>query len=511
MIRLAASLLLLATAVAGCVSAYDPAAPSRFSFSSRADDLGTSHERPAAKSPRAARREMAAAVNTPPAAPNPPRTESPKATVTSVRAAARAAFPQTPAGGQLRWFVDVLAGAAMRDLEVRFAPAFLEKVPATRLRDIARQWRRDQFADGPVELARIEPGDTPSSLTAVVRGTSTGAHTQVRLGVNEAGQITMLSLGPITDLGSAVTTWSRLDERLRALPGSVSVAAAELTESGLREVHGFGADHRLAIGSTFKLYILGALAEEIAAGRLAWDTPLLISDDLKSLPSGQMQLETEGNEFPISRYAELMISISDNTAADHLLHKIGRGTVEAYMARLNGDPARTRPFLSTMEMFRLKLGPDRTLPGRYAAADEAGRRAMLAKGGEVEQTSPSLAAASMWTSPYEIERLEWFASATELCRLMADLHRLEMLPGMEPLRSLLRVNPGLQFDSQRWKSIAYKGGSEPGVLNMTWLLERDDGRWFAVSVGWNDTEKDVDIRKMAELAAAAVALVGGAE
>src|SRR5262249_45500007 len=142
-------------------------------------------------------------------------------------------------------------------------------------------------------------------------------------------------------------TWAKIDDRCRSLPGKVSLASYALEGSQLRPVHTLNPDEPLAIGSTFKLYILGALAEEVAAGRARWDEPLAIKDDLTSLPSGQMQLETEGVEFPISRFADLMISISDNTAADHLLDRVGRARVEAYMSRLNPDAARNLPFLST--------------------------------------------------------------------------------------------------------------------------------------------------------------------
>jgi len=496
-------------AVSGCVAAYDPAIPPRFALTTRAEEVGTSRERPVRFKPKpvaAAEPVAAPAVIQPSVQPDPP----PPVVAPPV------AFPNTPAGRQFKWFTDILAGGGTRDkdLDGRFAPAFLEQVPLARVRDIARQWRRDQLADGPVELVRIDPDATPTRLTAIVRGKVTNLHTQIRLGVDEAGLITMLWMGPVADMArGAIPTWGRLGDKLAEMPGSVSLSVCEVPGGGvpLKEVYGYGGDRRLAIGSTFKLFILGALAEEIAAGTLSWDTELPIRDDLKSLPSGRMQLEPEKTEFPIKRYAELMISISDNTAADHLLRRVGRDKVEAYMARFSGGPAGSRPFLSTMEMFKIKLGADRTLADRYAKADEAARRAMLAPGGEVEQSQPSLAAAAMWKAPYEIERVEWFASAMELCRVMADLHRLEQLPGMEPLRAMLRINPGLQFDPDMWTSVAYKGGSEPGVLNMTWLLERKDGRWFTVSIGWNDAKKDVDVRKMAEMAGAAVGLLGGVE
>jgi hypothetical protein len=40
--------------------------------------------------------------------------------------------------------------------------------------------------------------------------------------------------------------------------------------------------------------------------------------------------------------------------------------------------------------------------------------------------------------------------------------------------------------------VAYKGGSEPGVLNLTtWLLARD-GRPFCVSATWNNPQARLD-------------------
>jgi hypothetical protein len=62
-----------------------------------------------------------------------------------------------------------------------------------------------------------------------------------------------------------------------------------------------------------------------------------------------------------------------------------------------------------------------------------------------------------------------------------------------------------------WKSVAFKGGSEPGVLNLTWLLERDDGAFFAVSIGWNDTERPVDLNALLATAGGIVDLLAKSE
>jgi len=45
------------------------------------------------------------------------------------------------------------------------------------------------------------------------------------------------------------------------------------------------------------------------------------------------------------------------------------------------------------------------------------------------------------------------------------------------------------------------------VLNTTWLLERDDGRWFALSVGWNDPKSTLDQDRLLQLAASGVKLL----
>src|SRR5690606_18725709 len=124
-------------------------------------------------------------------------------------------------------------------------------------------------------------------------------------------------------------------------------------------------------------------AQEVATGEIAWADPLAIADAHKSLPSGRMQDEAAGTEYPVSHYAQEMIRISDNTATDHLLHLVGRKKVEAYMARFCGEADRNRPLLSTREMFVLKLGGDAELAARFAAADEKERRKIIAPGGPV--------------------------------------------------------------------------------------------------------------------------------
>ena len=73
-------------------------------------------------------------------------------------------------------------------------------------------------------------------------------------------------------------------------------------------------DEAGAIGSAFKLYVLGALARAVADGDATWQERLAIRDAWKSLPSGAMRDEPAGSAFTLRHYAEQMISVSDNTA-----------------------------------------------------------------------------------------------------------------------------------------------------------------------------------------------------
>ena len=80
---------------------------------------------------------------------------------------------------------------------------------------------------------------------------------------------------------------------------------------------------------------------------------------LRSLPSGVLQSWPAGTPMTVESLAILMISQSDNTAADRLLHLLGRERVES-RTRVAGNThvARNTPFLTTREMFALKTPAD---------------------------------------------------------------------------------------------------------------------------------------------------------
>ena len=97
-----------------------------------------------------------------------------------------------------------------------------------------------------------------------------------------------------------------------------------------------------------------------------------------------------------------------------------------------------------------------------------------------------------WATPRYITELEWFASTSDLCAAMAGLQATGSEPGMGAVMDVLSINPGMDIDPAAWTYVGYKGGSEPGVLNLTWLLRRADNRWFVLSMTLNDPVSAAD-------------------
>jgi Beta-lactamase enzyme family len=178
--------------------------------------------------------------------------------------------------------------------------------------------------------------------------------------------------------------------------------------------------------------------------------------------------------------AAKMISISDNTAANMLINLVGRPAVEAQDRQWSGHAALNVPFLTTREAFILKLSRWPALANRYIAANQAGRRALLASTVD-RATLPALAAGQAWATPRDTRTIEWFASADDICRAFAGLQQLAAQPALAPLGSVLSAdNGGAGLDPARWPTVWFKGGSEPGVLTLGYLATNSKGQTFVV-------------------------------
>jgi len=385
--------------------------------------------------------------------------------------------PDTPAGSQLRWLIAAVAHLPMSDAQVRahFDSAFLAQVSPAMLNQAL------QGATG-VKLLSIQVSE-PDALVATVSTSGVLPRAQVALTVDSQGQISGLRIGPVTTTPAPATTWAGVDAAVRSVAPQVRLLVANVSNGSCQPVHSIDPATAAPLGSLFKLYVLDALGTAVASGTVHWNQPLTVTAQLKSLPSGELQNEPDGTKISVQDTAAKMISISDNTAANMLINLVGRPAVETALSTSGmADPALDQPFLTTRELFILKLDQWPALAERYIAANEAGRRALLAS--TVDRAPlPALAAAQAWTTPRDINTLEWFASADDICRAYTALAALARQPGLSPISQVLSLNDGgLQLDPTQWKTTWFKGGSEPGVLTLAYLATTQTGQSYVVTV-----------------------------
>ena len=332
-----------------------------------------------------------------------------------------------------------------------FEENFLSAVPVSQLMALSDDLTQQLGTYESVE------GDSSPFTVRFSQGTATA-----RVILNAQGRINTLFFSnytPNISINEAVT-------RIAALPGQTNMLVLKNGE----EIAAHNADTPLGVGSAFKLAVLAALQDQIEAGTYTWDEVVELKPEWKSLPSGILQDWPDNAPLTLQTLATLMISISDNTATDALIHIVGREAVEA-------KAERNRPFLTTQELFKLKDPQNSDLLEPYLAGDEAAKRAVLTQ--VADRPPPNVEAFT--GDPVALEA-EWFFTPAELCALMGEVQALP----------LMSVNSGGLANPADWGRIAFKGGSEPGVLNLTMWLDGKDGATYCVTVTQNNGDASLD-------------------
>ena len=276
----------------------------------------------------------------------------------------------------------------------------------------------------------------------------------VQISLDAEGRIAGLLFKPAERLTASIEDTLKL---LAEIPGKISYAVmrdGELT-------YGRGSEEKLAVGSAFKLGVLAALADGIEAGRHRWDDVLRLEPGDKSLPSGRLQDFPTGSPFTLHTLAAAMIAESDNTATDMLIRLLGRGPI--------AEKLQAETLLTTREFFILKADPG--LARRYAEADTDQRSAIIN-----EIAGRDLPSAVQVIGLHD-QGVEWYVSNATLCELAGAVRRLDVFA----------IDSG-PVDAGRWRSGAYKGGSETGVLNLTAAVADEDEHSWCVSVTVNASD-----------------------
>jgi beta-lactamase class A len=345
-----------------------------------------------------------------------------------------------------------------------------------------------QPAASPQPPQPTRPAPPPRPAPKVPAGRCLGATVsaargplQLTLVVDPAGLINGLRFGPV--IPPAPTTWAGVDAAVRSVAPRVRMLAARVTGRSCQPVHGINPGTAAPLASASRLYLLDALARSIASGQVSWSQPLTITAQLKSLGAGDLQDQPDGSQVSVLDAAAKMTSTGDNTAADMLINLVGRRAVEAALSTAGmADPSRDIPYLTTRELIALKLDQWPALAQRYIAASQAGRRALLAS--VVDRApQPSATALAAWRTPRDINSIERFGSASDICRVYASLAALARRPGLFPVASVLAANDGgLGLDPAQWRTTWFLAGSEPGVLASTFMATTRTGHRYVVAV-----------------------------
>ena len=163
-------------------------------------------------------------------------------------------------------------------------------------------------------------------------------------------------------------------------PGKVSIAARNLSTNA---EYMLKADEPTRTASTIKLAIMVECFSEEAEGKLKWSEPITLTQEEKVSGSGILQDLSPGDQLPIRDMVDLMIVLSDNTATNLILNRIGGNAVNSRMQRLGfsqtrvmrkilGDGNDLKPFPTGItdegaKPENKKWGIGRTSPGEMLA------------------------------------------------------------------------------------------------------------------------------------------------
>lgn len=381
-------------------------------------------------------------------------------------------------------------------LEDYFAASFLDAVPPaqfkTILESIVAQQGQPLFQVS--SLTRGEHGVTVQY--AFERGVA-----NIELDISAATPNKVVGL-MITGFTATNDSIDKVAEEINALPGQKGFLVAELDDAGnAKTIVSQYADKQFAIGSTFKLYILAELANQVRAGERTWSDVAPLAH--RSFSSAGTRGWPKDSPATLHTLAGWMVSVSDNSATDSLLFALGREAVERRLASIgHSDPDKTLPFLSTVEAFALKANAP--LRERFLKASEAAQRDLLDKE-SAALTLDKIDNETLSKGPTAIDTIEWFASPTDLLWLLSHLKAQQN----DEALAIMGINPGLSpAAAKKWRYVGYKGGSEPGVISMSFLLQSPSGKWTVVTGSWNNAVADVDNAKFAGLMERLVAAAG---
>ncbi|MDQ3322434.1 MAG: class A beta-lactamase-related serine hydrolase, partial [Acidobacteriota bacterium] len=133
-----------------------------------------------------------------------------------------------------------------------------------------------------------------------------------------------------------------LDEKIKAelanFSGKVWIYAKNL-DTG--KDYALRADGQVRTASTIKLPIMAEVFHQVAAGKLKWTDEIVLTKEKKQGGSGILSEFSDNTKIDLQTALHLMIVVSDNTATNLILDKIGADNVNDFAESLKLNQTRS--------------------------------------------------------------------------------------------------------------------------------------------------------------------------
>ncbi len=389
-----------------------------------------------------------------------------------------ASMQATPLEQRIEQLPSVLAGTM--EYGDYFSPSFLNAVPAVQLKTVSDQF--NAVHGKPLTVTEVQLTG-PNTATIKIEYEKAIATADISVEPALPNRVVGLLVKGFETRGD---TPAKIDADFTRLPGRAGYLVEKIGPDGKRQqIAGRATGEQFAVASTFKLYVLAELASQVQAGRRSWSDVVPIIE--KSYSSLATQNWPRSTPVTLQTLATWMISVSDNAATDALMRVLGRDAVEEKLATIgHSDPDKALPMLTTVEAFALKTNVD--LRTRFQNANEAAQRNLLGTEADAlkfERIDPAL----LGSGPVAIDSIEWFASPADIANVLDTIRRT----GSQTALDIMTVNTAVGAPSAaKWQYLGYKGGSEPGVISMSFLAQSKRGEWHMISGTWNNAATEVD-------------------
>jgi beta-lactamase class A len=128
-----------------------------------------------------------------------------------------------------------------------------------------------------------------------------------------------------------LTLDGRIQNAISGFQGNIYIYAKNLDTGKEFSLRG---NEQTRTASTIKLAIMAETFHQLAQGKLHWDDPIELTKEKKQGGSGILFEFSDGTKIDLKTAVNLMIVVSDNTATNLVLDKVGSDNVNDFMDSL---------------------------------------------------------------------------------------------------------------------------------------------------------------------------------